>query len=198
MKKKISILLMAVMLTAAVTACGENTTDRNSDEVQAETQAQETEGMVHLGSAEDVAAFIEEVQGKIPSDKMPMSLATTELDLADPDMVSYHTGLTDLSQIEGITISEPMMSSVAYSMVYIRTKDGADAEAIRQSIMDNVDPAKWLCVTAEKQIAGIFGNDVFFIMTEGTTADLIYDAAAQAAESRDMKVSERTEKVNPV
>lgn len=197
MKKKIALLLMVVMLTGTITACGANTdTDRTSDEVQ--TQAQEEEGMVHLGSAEEVATFIDEMYANIPTDMMPMSLGTMELDLQDTETVSYHTGLTDLSQIEGIAISEPMMSSIAYSVVYIRTKDGADAEQIRQTLMDNVNPAKWLCVTAEKQIAGLFGNDIFFVMAAADTADLVYGEAVKAAESRTMKVGEPLEKTNPM
>lgn len=197
MKKKIALLLMTVMLTGTVTACGGNTdTDRSSDEVQ--TQTQEAEGMVHLGSAEEVAAFLDEMYTNIPTDMIPMSLATTELDLQDIDTVSYHTGLTDVSQIEGIAISEPMMSSVAYSVVYIRTKEGADVEQIRQALMDNIDPAKWLCVTAEKQIAGLFGDDIFFVMSAADTADLVYDEAVKVAESRTMKVGEPLEKTNPM
>lgn len=195
MKKKIAIVLMAVMLTGAVTACGGNT-DRTSDEVQ--TQIQEEQGMVHLGSAEEVAAFMDEMYANIPTDMVPMSLATMELDLQDIDTVSYHTGLTDLSQIEGIAISEPMMSSVAYSVVYIRTKDGADAEQIRQTLMENVNPAKWLCVTAEKQVAGLFGDDVFFVMAAADTADLVYEEAVKVAEARTMKVGEPLEKTNPM
>ncbi|MBQ6788319.1 MAG: hypothetical protein IJO85_11430 [Lachnospiraceae bacterium] len=195
MKKKIAFVLMAVMLTGAVTACGGNT-DRTSDEVQ--TQTQEEQGMVHLGSAEEVAAFMDEMYANIPTDMIPMSLATMELDLQDIDTVSYHTGLTDLSQIDGIAISEPMMSSVAYSVVYIRTKDGADVEQIRQTLMDNVNPAKWLCVTAEKQVAGLFGDDIFFVMAAADTADLVYEEAAKVAEARTMKVGEPLEKTNPM
>lgn len=197
MKKKIALLLMTVMLTGVVTACGGNTdTDRTSDEVQ--TQTQEEQGMVHLGSADEVAAFMDEMYANIPTDMVPMSLATMELDLQDTDTVSYHTGLTDLSQIDGIAISEPMMSSVAYSVVYIRTKEGADAEQIRQTLMDNVNPAKWLCVTAEKQVAGLFGDDIFFVMAAADTADLVYEEAVKVAEARTMKVGEPLEKTNPM
>ena len=197
MKKKVAFVLLTVMLTGVVTACGGNTdTDRTSDEVQ--TQVQEEQGMVHLGSAEEVAAFIDEMYTTIPTDMVPMSLATMELDLQDIDTVSYHTGLTDLSQIEGITISEPMMSSVAYSVVYIRTKEGADTEQIRQTLMDKVNPAKWLCVTAEKQIAGRFGDDIFFVMAATDTANLVYEEAVKEAEARTMKVEEALEKTNPM
>ena len=60
MKKKIVLVLLTVMLTGAVTACGgKEDTGRTSDEVQ--TQEQEEQGMVHLGSAEDVASFMDEM-----------------------------------------------------------------------------------------------------------------------------------------
>lgn len=199
MKKKIALLLMTIMITGAVTACGSNTdtgSDRTSDEVQ--TQTQEEAGMVHLGSAEEVAAFLDEMYANVPTDMIPAGITSTELDLTDTEMVSYQTGLTDLSQIEGITLSESMIGSVAYSVVYIRTQEGADAEAIRQTLMDNIDPAKWICVTAEKQIAGLFGDDIFYVMAAADTADLVYAEAVKAAQSRNMKVAEPLEKTNPI
>lgn len=198
MKKKIALLLMTAMLTGMITACGNNTgnTNRNADEVQ--TQTQDEEGMVHLENAEEVAAFLDEMYTNIPEDMIPANIMTTELDLQDMETISYHTGLTDVSQIEGISLSESMIGSVAYSVVYIRTQEGADAELIRQNLMDNVNPAKWICVTAEKQIAGLFGDDIFFVMAPADTADLVYKEAVKAAESRNMKVAEPLEKTNSI
>ncbi|MCI7789203.1 MAG: hypothetical protein MR531_00235 [Lachnospiraceae bacterium] len=195
MKKKIAILLITAMLTGMVTACGGNT-DRSSDEVQ--TQTQDAEAMVHLENAEEVSAFFDEMYANIPTDQIPSAITTTELDLQDADVVSYNTGLTDVSQIAGISISESMIGSVAYSVVYIRTQEGADVEQIRQNLMDNVNPAKWICVTAEKQIAGRFGDDIFFVMAAADTADLVYGEALKVAESRNMTVAEPLEMTNPM
>lgn len=195
MKKKIAILLITAMLTGMVTACGGNT-DRSSDEVQ--TQTQDAEAMVHLENAETSSAFFDEMYANIPTDQIPSAITTTELDLQDADVVSYNTGLTDVSQIAGISISESMIGSVAYSVVYIRTQEGADVEQIRQNLMDNVNPAKWICVTAEKQIAGRFGDDIFFVMAAADTADLVYGEACKAAESRNMAVAEPLEMTNPM
>lgn len=77
---------------------------------------------------------------------------TSELDLGDADMLSYHTGLTNLDGIEGVYLSESMISSTAYSAVYIRTTDDADAEGIRKQLMDNINPAKWVCVSADSSM----------------------------------------------
>lgn len=191
----IAAILMTLSLSM-LTGCG-NSGDRTSDEVSTEENA-DTAGMVHLNSADEVSAFMDEVYGGVAEDLLPMEVSTTELDLGDTDMISYHTGLSDLDGIEGIYLSESMMSSTAYSAVYIRTTDEADAEAIRQQLMDNINPAKWICVTAEQQYAVLLGNDIFFVMGHQDTASAVFEKAIAAAESRSMKVSDKLEKANPI
>lgn len=209
MKKKLVSILMIAMLAGTITACGGGDTGRTSDEVKTEvtdesgmvssdSESAEETGVAHLENAEAVSAFFDEMYAAVPQDQMPMGLGTMELDLTDAETVAYHAGISDLSQIEGITLSESMVGSIAYSVVYVRTKDGADVEAIKQTMMDNIDPAKWICVTAEKQMAASFGNDIFYIMTAAETADLVYEQAVKAAEARDMKVTNLVEKVNPL
>ena len=191
----IAAILMTLSLSM-LTGCG-NSGDRTSDEVSTEENA-DTAGMVHLNSADEVSAFMDEVYGGVAEDLLPMEVSTTERDLGDTDMISYHTGLSDLDGIEGIYLSESMMSSTAYSAVYIRTTDEADAEAIRQQLMDNINPAKWICVTAEQQYAVLLGNDIFFVMGHQDTASAVLEKAIAAAESRSMKVSDKLEKANPI
>ena len=191
----IAAILMTLSLSM-LTGCG-NSGDSTSDEVSTEENA-DTAGMVHLNSADEVSAFMDEVYGGVAEDLLPMEVSTTELDLGDTDMISYHTGLSDLDGIEGIYLSESMMSSTAYSAVYIRTTDEADAEAIRQQLMDNINPAKWICVTAEQQYAVLLGNDIFFVMGHQDTASAVLEKAIAAAESRSMKVSDKLEKANPI
>ena len=197
MMNKIGIAAIVMTLSLSMlTGCG-NSGDRTSDEVSTEENA-DTAGMVHLNSVDEVSAFMDEVYGGVAEDLLPMEVQTTELDLGDTDMISYHTGLSDLDGIEGIYLSESMMSSTAYSVVYIRTTDEADAEAIRKQLMDNINPAKWVCVTAEQQYAVLLGNDIFFVMGHQDTASAVLEKAIAAAESRNMKVSDKLEKANPI
>ncbi len=197
MMNKIGIAAIVMTLSLSMlTGCG-NSGDRTSDEVSTEENA-DTAGMVHLNSVDEVSTFMEEVYGGVAEDLLPMQVMTTELDLGDSDMISYHTGLTDLDGIAGIYLSESMMSSTAYSAVYIRTTDEADAEAIRKQLMDNINPAKWVCVTAEQQYAVLLGNDIFFVMGHQDTASAVLEKAIAAAESRNMKVSDKLEKANPI
>ncbi len=197
MMNKIGIAAIVMTLSLSMlTGCG-NSGDRTSDEVSTEENA-DTAGMVHLNSVDEVSAFMDEVYGGVAEDLLPREVSTTELDLGDTDMISYHTGLSDLDGIEGIYLSESMMSSTAYSAVYIRTTDEADAEAIRKQLMDNINPAKWVCVTAEQQYAVLLGNDIFFVMGHQDTASAVLEKAIAAAESRNMKVSDKLEKANPI
>lgn len=194
---KIGVIVVAMTFSMTMlTGCGKRG-DRNSDEVPTVENA-DTAGMVHLNSVDEVSAFFDEVYGGVAEDLLPMEVSTTELDLGDADLLSYHTGLTDLDGIEGVYLSESMMSSTAYSAVYIRTTDDADAEQIRQQLMDNINPAKWICVTAEQEYAVILGNDVFFVMGYQDTASEVLARAIAAAEARNMKVSDKIEKSNPI
>ncbi|MDE7184187.1 MAG: hypothetical protein K2O40_06880, partial [Lachnospiraceae bacterium] len=118
MMNKIGIAAIVMALSLSMlTGCG-NRSDRTSDEVSTEENT-DTAGMVHLNSVDEVSAFMDEVYGGVAEDLLPMEVTTTELDLGDTDMISYHTGLSDLDGIEGIYLSESMMSSTAYSAVYI-------------------------------------------------------------------------------
>lgn len=195
--KKVAVLLMVAVLSfGMLTGCGSRD-NRNSDEVTGD-DAMEPSGMVHLDGFDAVSSFMDEVYKGVAEDLLPYQVQTNELDLNDADMLEYHTGLTDLTGIEGVYLSESMMSSTAYSAVYIRTNDEGDAEAIRQQLMDNINPAKWVCVSAEKEVGVLLGKDVFFVMGAADTVDEVYKNAASAATARDMKVSDTIEKNNPM
>ncbi len=196
MKKKWALLLMTAVLSAGMfTGCGNS--DRTSDETVTE-DGKDPAGMVHLDGVDDVSALFDEIYGGVDENLLPFEVALTELSLDEDDLVSYHTGLVDVSGIDSIYLSESMIGSTPYSAVYIKTKDDADAKEIMQTLMDSINPSKWVCVTAEKQIAANFGNDIFFVMGFPETADAVYAAAETAAQSRDMAVSNKTEKSNPI
>lgn len=201
MKKNIILVLIMCMVIGALSGCNGNN-GRNSDEV---TTEQNLEGMVHLENADAVSAFFKEVYAGVPNDLLPGNIETTQLDLNDADVIGYNTGFENFgngdaisSQIDEIYVSESMIGSVAYSAIYIRTKDGADAEMIRNTLMESVNPSKWICVTAQKEISAVFGNDIFFVMGAQDTADVVYAEAKKAAGNRGMSVSEPMEKINPV
>ena len=104
MKKFTVLCLAAVLSFSMLTGCGSKS-DRNSDEVTGD-EALDPSGMVHLDSVDEVSAFFDETYGGVAEDLLPYEVQTTELDLNDADLLSYHTGLTDLTGIEGVYLSE--------------------------------------------------------------------------------------------
>lgn len=47
--------------------------------------------------------------------------------------------------------SEPIMSSVAHSVVLIRLNSASDAEKAKKEIKEKVDPNKWVCVSVDEE-----------------------------------------------
>lgn len=194
MKKK--MFMMAIVLTLVMSfcvGCGKSG-DRNSDEVQNQS-SNNLESMVHLESADDVSAFFEAIYAPIPEDKMPAVFVTNELDLTDKDMVSFQAGIENVDHIDGITISEPMIGAIPYTAVYVRTKD-ADTKSIADEMIKNMDPRKWICVTAEKTLIASVGGDVFYIMADEETVQLVYESMINVAKEKNMPVTIITEKKN--
>lgn len=108
-------------------------------------------------------------------EKKPISLFldTQTLDLTDADSVKYNTGLTNVDGIKEIAVSEPMMSSQAYSLVLVRVNDSANAASVAKAIKDGINPAKWVCVEADELKAATSGDLVLFFMIQSSFADTV-------------------------
>ena len=57
-----------------------------------------------------------------------------------------------------------MVGSIAHSIVLVRAKDGQDIEALKKTIEENINPNKWICVTAENVVVKNKGNLILVIM----------------------------------
>ena len=113
------------------------------------------------GSLEDIMA---KVYADIPENERPMMLMNTEI---NDENVEYFLGSKDIEYEEALA-SEPGIGSIAHSVVLVRTKKGANIEAIKEKIENSVDPRKWLCVGVEKDdiIVESEGNLIILIMVE--------------------------------
>lgn len=113
-----------------------------------------------------------------------MMLTTSAVDLSDTDWCKYHTGLdADLAaKVDAAIVSESMTGSQAYSLVLARVKDPADAQAVADAMLENIQMNKWVCVMADKARVAVFGDKVLFVMsnTELTDADALMDAVPGA------------------
>ena len=173
MKKMISLLLALVMVLS-LTACGANNTP-------AATEAP-TEAAKHVdGTMEELLNKVIEIQ---PVEFMGMAMT---LDLTDASedglwMISNFTGLENADSISEAAVYEPMMGSLPYSMVMVRTAEGADVAAVAEHMKNNIDQRKWICVEADDLQVVSFGDVVMLIMVgseTGMTSQAFVDAFAQ-------------------
>lgn len=127
-----------------------------------------------INSAEDLTTLVDQIYAGV-SIEMPM-LMTMPVDTTDADSVKYMTGLENAENVEFAVVSEPMMSSQAYSMVLVKAKDGADVDEMAKSMNENIDERKWICVTAEKIYTATSGNVICLVMSNPDTAKTVYES----------------------
>ena len=177
------IILIIVAIIAVIAGVVVFTNSNNEEvnvavenEVQAgtveDTNSSENTEPINVQSVQELTTLVDKIYEGL---ELFPSLATMELDLTDMEMVTYETGLTSVEDVDGIVVSAPMMSSQAYSMILEKAKDASKADLIAKEMNDNVNPNKWICVSAEKVYATSCGNVAFLVMTNADMADDVYE-----------------------
>lgn len=121
------------------------------------------------GTLEEI---MERLYADIPQDERPMMLDNMPV---DSENIAYYLGTEDIDYKQALA-SEPGISSIAYSVVLVRMNDGADIEAAKKAIKDNVNPAKWICVEAETVKVLSKGDLILLIMTNSQIAEKLETA----------------------
>ena len=164
MKKMIAMLLTLVMLLSFA-ACGAAT---NSTTTPTEASKPALEGT------------LEEILNKV-IEKNPVEFmgGVMPVDLADPDAVKYMTGLDSAESVKEAAVYEPMIGSIAFSMVAVQVAEGADAEAVAEAMTTGIDTRKWICVEANDLMVATSEDVALLIMVDsnnGLTAQSFIDA----------------------
>ncbi len=99
----------------------------------------------------------------------------------DGESASYFIGAEGLNIVEAYAC-EPMMSSVAHSVCLVKLAEGSDIEAAKTAIRENVNPAKWICVSVEPENIRVesIGNLVLLVM-DNDNCQQIADAFLELA-----------------
>lgn len=168
--KKLICAVLALSLMLAITACGGGKPE--------ETTA----------PAANIEGTMEELLNKV-IEQRPVEFAggVYPIDLTDTSeeglwAVKSFTGLEDGSQLTEAAAYEPMMGSIPFSMVMVRTKGGEDAKAVAEAMKAGVDPRKWICVEADDvKVAGI--GDVVMLIMVSTSGDLTAQSFVDAFQS---------------
>ena len=120
---------------------------------------------------EKLNATVEQIYEKQPVELMMAPV--TAVDLTNTDWLSYNTGLSAelADKVDAGVLSESMTGSQAYSLVVLRLKDAADGETGARTMMENIDPAKWVCVMADQQMVSVYGDTVVYCMADSNLID---------------------------
>lgn len=112
----------------------------------------------------ELADLMNKLYESIPEDERPMMLMQTEV---DSETVEYFLGSTEI-EFDKALASEPGVSSIAHSVVLVRTKENADIESVKTKIKENINPRKWMCVGVEPEdvIVENRGDLIILIMVE--------------------------------
>lgn len=163
MKKLIAFVLVAVMAVSMV-ACGSKATPL------AGTMEENVMKVMEIAPVEFMGGTI------------PVDLTDTSED--GKWAVQYFTGLSDASKITDVSVYESMTGSQAFSLVMVRTAEGADPKAVAEEMKAGIDPYKWICVGADEIMAAGYADTVMFIMVDSQldiSAQSYVDAFAQVA-----------------
>jgi len=164
MKKMICAILALTMLLS-FTACGGKT--------ESDTPAVSIEGtMVELATK-----VIEQQPVEFMGGFMPVDLTDTSED--GLYAIKSFTGLDSAESIADLAVYEPMMGSIPFSMVMVRTAEGSDAKTVAEAMKAGIDQRKWICVEADDLLVAGYDDVVMLIMVgsdTGMTAQSFVDA----------------------
>lgn len=104
--------------------------------------------------------LMEKVYAEIPDDNKPAMLMNT---VVDEENIEYYLGTKDI-QYEEALASESGIGSIAHSVVLVRAKENADIEEIKEQILENINPRKWVCVGVEKEDVIVKNNGDLIIL----------------------------------
>ena len=170
--KKIVSMILAMALVLSLAACGGKKNET------AEVPSLKVEGtMEELLNKTIEQRPVEFMGGVIP------------VDLTDSSedglwALKSYTGMDSAEKITEAAAFEPMMGSLAFSIVMVRLADGADSKTVAVSMKSGIETRKWICVEADDLKVAGFGDVVMLIMVNsdsGMTAQSFVDAFAKVA-----------------
>ncbi|MGN1001641.1 MAG: hypothetical protein ACI4PC_02630 [Oscillospiraceae bacterium] len=151
--KKLVCALLALTLVFSLAACGSSASSGEN------SQTYPGDGMSVTEIKDKVLEGLED---------LPM-LGDIE---PDAESFEYYTFVPYQEGVECI-VSEAMISAIAHSMVILRAPDAETAQTLAQEIETNANPAKWICVEAEKTIVSVHGSTILLVMSSEKNADAI-------------------------
>ena len=174
MKKVLSLVLCAMMVLTLVACGSKNNGDAGKGGVGDTMPLTEMAEKLIEGMGEgDLPMMMPPMTLAELAENVPLENGMTKEQVMDEMFKSY----LFIPAIEGaeVVVHDPGIGSIPHSVVLLRLPEGADVEAVRKDIEANANPAKWVCVEAEKVNVVAHGNTILLVMSQTKTADTIAD-----------------------
>ncbi len=130
------------------------------------------------GTTEEISLqkMVKEIYKGCGDTKFP-SLATVKVNTSDKDRFSFYFGTEDTSGVVEAVVSEPKMSSIAYSLALVRLDDKTDPAAFADKIEKSVNPGRWVCVVADYIETAVNGRVVLLLLdTDEARVNAVIDS----------------------
>ena len=164
--KKIIALLLAVVLATVLISC----TEKKEETTDPSVNPENTE--VAIYETADLAAIADSLYDGIAEDNRPfvMSMPLDSETFEYSAFVPYEEGLEAV-------VNEPMIGSIAHSIVLVKCPTVEKAEEIAKAMKDSCNPRKWVCVEADIVEAVTNKNIAMLLMTtkEGGLSETILE-----------------------
>ncbi len=120
--KRFCVMVLLLVLSFSLTGCGEK--------------------MEHIdGSLEEIMDKLYEGIDNLPN------LEYLEL---NSENMEHFVGTIDIDYESGLT-SNPIIGSIAHSVVLFRAKENGDVEKMKEQIKEHINPRRWICVWVEDE-----------------------------------------------
>lgn len=171
MKKNILIITLVIAL-GVITGC-----QKSDNSIKVEGSIEENtnpEGMEQDNPLETAPSGLLDIINQIYEIKSPeLALGDITVDITDADSVKYYTGITDISKVKDVAVSEAMIGSQAYSLVLVKLNQAEDAETIAAEMLNGIDPRKWICVEADDMQVVAHDDLIMLFMVSSELKDTV-------------------------
>lgn len=171
MKKFTAMLLVTALAVSLFAGCGAGGAD--ATEAPTEPPKPQLEGTLE--------ELLNQIVEKQPVEFMGGTRPVDVTDTSEDGLtnVKATTGLDGVDGISEAAAFEPMIGSIAFSMVMVRVSEGVDARAVADEMKNGIDTRKWICVEADDLMVAGYGDVVMLIMVDsanGLSAQSYVDA----------------------
>jgi hypothetical protein len=194
MKKTIAMLLCAALMLTLFVGCKssetqEPTTEPTTEaptETTTETTEETTEEITEEAPAVDTSSLEGIINGILSANPVEFSPMVMPLDLTDTSedglwAIQSYTGLENAESITEGAFCEAMIGAIPFSLVMVRTAEGADVNAVADAMKAGINQRKWVCVMAD-DLQVVAKDDIVMLIMIGSdygTSQSFVDAFAE-------------------